>query len=158
MHTLKRILVVCRMMRHCANAIRCGISLSRHYGAELYVLHVSDSPRNCGQGWNLSAPALILDNKYDTMLQKTRNELHAIVNCVGSTGAHVTELVRRGDPGEVIMQVVEEKDADLIIMSAHEEGRLERFLFNYSNEKIIRRIPCSILLVKTEPAVVGAEY
>ncbi|MCK5504111.1 MAG: universal stress protein [Thermodesulfovibrionia bacterium] len=36
-------------------------------------------------------------------------------------------------------------------MLSHEEGRLEHFLFGRSNEKIIRDMPCSILLVEEEP-------
>jgi nucleotide-binding universal stress UspA family protein len=36
-------------------------------------------------------------------------------------------------------------------MLAHEEGRIEHFLFGRSNEKIIMEMPCSILMVKKEP-------
>jgi nucleotide-binding universal stress UspA family protein len=36
-------------------------------------------------------------------------------------------------------------------MLAHEEGHLEHFLFGRSNEEIIRKMPCSVLLVKKEP-------
>ncbi len=32
---------------------------------------------------------------------------------------------------------------------------MEHFLFGRSNEEIVRRMPCSILLVKKEPAVFG---
>jgi universal stress protein A len=44
---------------------------------------------------------------------------------------------------------------DLVIMLAHEEGRLDHFLFGRSNEEIIRKIPCSFLLVKKEPEPVA---
>jgi nucleotide-binding universal stress UspA family protein len=40
-------------------------------------------------------------------------------------------------------------------MLAHEEGRLEHFLFGRSNEEILRALPCSILLVKKEPGAVN---
>jgi universal stress protein A len=36
-------------------------------------------------------------------------------------------------------------------MLAHEEGRMEHFLFGQSNEALIRKMPCSVLLVKKEP-------
>ena len=35
-------------------------------------------------------------------------------------------------------------------MPAHQENRLEHFLFGRINEAIIRRMPCSILLVRQE--------
>ena len=147
-----------RMTGYCGNAVHYGISMARQLGAKLYVLHVMDNPFKCGQGWNLSAPTLTLADEYEKMLIKTKAELDAIVNTERLGGNNIVEMIRTGDAGEVIMQIADEEDIDLIIMSAHEEGRLERILFGYSNEKIIRRMPCSILLVKTEPAVLGAEY
>ncbi|MEJ2023522.1 MAG: universal stress protein [Deltaproteobacteria bacterium] len=50
-----------------------------------------------------------------------------------------------------VLKVVQDENIDLLIMLAHEEGHLEHFLFGHSNEHIIRRMPCSILLVKKEP-------
>jgi universal stress protein A len=40
-------------------------------------------------------------------------------------------------------------------MLAHEEGRLEHFISGRSNEEIIRHMPCSIMLVKKEPAPIA---
>ncbi len=40
-------------------------------------------------------------------------------------------------------------------MLADEEDHLEHFLFGRSNEELVRRMPCSILLVKKEPAISG---
>ncbi len=64
-------------------------------------------------------------------------------------------MIRKGEPTGVILQVVKEENTDLLVMHAHEEGRLEHFLFGRSNEEIVRRMPCSIFLVKKEPAVFG---
>jgi len=158
MHTIKRILVVSRMTGLCGNAVHYGISMSRELDAKLYVLHIMDNPFRCGRGWNLSAPTLTLANEYDKMLQRTKEDLDDIIKSERLSGNNIIELIRTGDAGEIIMQVANEENIDLIIMSAHREGRLEQILFGYSNEKIIRKMPCSILLVKTEPAVLGVEY
>ena len=58
------------------------------------------------------------------------------------------EDVRDGEPVEEIKQVVQSEGVDLLVMLAHEEGRLEHFLFGRTNEAILRKMPCSILLVK----------
>ena len=64
--------------------------------------------------------------------------------------ARAEELIREGNPATEIFQVV--KHIDLIILLAHEEGHVEHFLFGRSNDEIIRKMPCSILLmVKKEP-------
>ncbi len=67
----------------------------------------------------------------------------------------IKEVIREGEPTTVILEVVKEERIDLLIMLAHEDGRLEHFLFGRSNEEIVRRTPCSIFLVKKEPAVFG---
>jgi nucleotide-binding universal stress UspA family protein len=49
---------------------------------------------------------------------------------------------------EEIKKVFNEEKIDLIVMLAHEEGRLEHFLFGRTNDAILRQLPASILLVK----------
>jgi nucleotide-binding universal stress UspA family protein len=56
--------------------------------------------------------------------------------------------VKDGLPADEIKKVVEEEKIDLIVMLAHEEGRLEHFLFGRTNDAILRQLPASILLVK----------
>lgn len=63
----------------------------------------------------------------------------------------IKELIREGNPTEEIFKAVREEGIDLLIMLAHEEWHLEHFLFGRSNEEIIRKMPCSVLMVKTEP-------
>jgi nucleotide-binding universal stress UspA family protein len=63
-------------------------------------------------------------------------------------GLPVTIKVRDGQPAEEIKKVVEEEKIDLIVMLAHEEGRLEHFLFGHTNDAILRKLPASILMVK----------
>ena len=62
----------------------------------------------------------------------------------------VKELIRQGEPVGLIRKVVKEEKIDLLILPAHEESRLEHFLFGHINEAIIRGLPCSILLVRHE--------
>jgi universal stress protein A len=158
MHEIKRILVATRIIKYCENALHFGISLSKECGATLYVLHVMDDPFRRSQGWNLSVPTFISEEAYEKRVNKTRKYLEAIVNAENLNGIKIVELIRKGEPANILLQVSKEEHIDLIIMPVHEEGRLEHFLFGYGNEKIIRKLPCSIVLVKKEPAVFGAVY
>ena len=56
-----------------------------------------------------------------------------------------------GNPADEIVKVVEEEKIDLMVLLAHQEGRLEHMLFDQDNAEIIRRMPCTMLLVKKEP-------
>ena len=148
MKEISQILVVSRMTKYCANAVRYGVSLAKKYEAALTVVHVIHDPFGI-KGWNLPMPNL--DKDYQNLLKKSRQQLDDIIANESKSGMHIDVLIREGEPTSEILAVVEEKKIDLIVMLAHEEGRLEHFLFGRSNEELIRRMPCSILLVKKEP-------
>jgi nucleotide-binding universal stress UspA family protein len=123
MEDIKRILVVSRSTIDCRKAVHYGVSLSRKYGAELYVMHVVHDPSIFGE-WNLPFPSI--EEEYRNMLKKAK-------------------------AAEIVLNAVKEEDIDLIIMITHEEGQLEHFIYGRSNKEIVRALPCSILLVKQEP-------
>lgn len=145
MKDVGRILVVSRMDENCRKAVQYGISMSQKKGAELYVIHVIHNPFQY-EGWNL--PIMSLEEEYEKILLKAKKELDAIINSEKTQGMVVKKIVREGEPTREVLKVVQEENIDLLIMLAHEEGRLEHFLFGLSNEELLRRMPCSILMVK----------
>jgi len=148
MEDIKRILVVSRMTKHCRKAVHYGVSLARKYGAELYVIHVIHNPFGY-EGWNL--PIYSLKEDYKRIQQEAKEDLDKLIDSEKANGMAVKELIREGEPTKEILKVIKEENIDLLIILAHEEGRLEHFLFGRSNEALIRRMPCSILMVKKEP-------
>jgi len=142
MEDVKRILVVSRDTKYCRRAVHYGVSLAKKYGAELYVIHVVHDPFSL-HGWNLPIPSL--EEEYVRLRQETKIELTSIINSEKQKGVNITQLDK------------EDENIDLIVMLAHEEGHLEHFLFGRSNEEIIRKMPCSVLLVKKEPGRVRFE-
>lgn len=148
MGDIKRIMVVSRMSEDSRAAIHSGVELARKVGAELYVLHTIHNPFSVA-GWNLPIPSL--EEDYNRILKKTKEELDAIIRVETKKGMDVKELIRNGEPNKQIFKAVQEEKIDLLIMTAHEEGHLEHFLFGRSNEGIIRRMPCSVMMVKMEP-------
>jgi len=148
MKDVNQILVVSRMTRYCAKAVHYGVSLAKKYKAALTVVHVVHDPFGI-EGWNLPMPNL--DKDYQNLLKKSRQQLDDIIANENKSGMHIDALIREGEPILEILAVVKEKKIDLIVMLAHEEGRMEHFLFGRSNEELIRKMPCSILLVKKEP-------
>jgi universal stress protein A len=148
MENINQILVVSRMTKYCAKAVQEGVSLAKKYQAGLTVIHVIHDPFGI-EGWNLPLPNLEKD--YQNLLKKSRQQLDDIIANENNGGMHIDALIREGDPTAEILAVIKDKKIDLAIMLAHEEGRLEHFLFGRSNEALIRKMPCSLLLVKKEP-------
>jgi nucleotide-binding universal stress UspA family protein len=84
------------------------------------------------------------------MREDIKKELDKIIAAEKTRGMNIKEFIREGAPADEVSNVVKEEKIDLMIMPAHEEGRLEHLLFSRDNEKIIREMPCSIFLVKHE--------
>jgi universal stress protein A len=151
MDDVKRILVVSRSTKHCKKAIDYGISLAKQNGAKLYVLHVFDDPFGL-EAWSLPVVSLKeIQEEYKRMQEKAHSDLNRIIEAEKDTGISIEVSITDGDPDEKILHFVKEKNIDLLIMLAHEEGRLEHLLFGRSIDRIIRKLPCSVMLVKKEP-------
>jgi len=148
MDDIKRILVVSRSTKNCRKAVHYGISLAKQYNSKLYVLHVIHDPFSI-DGWNLPIPSL--EQEYKKLVKKVGEDVDRIIKSEQADGLEITEWIRDGKPVDEVIKVVKDEKIDLIIMSAHEEGRLEHYLFGRSVENLTRKMPCSIFLVNYNP-------
>ncbi len=92
-----------------------------------------------------------MEEDYRKEIKKSKEDLNTIINAEKGKGLTIKELIKEGNPTEEIFVAIKENKIDLVIMLAHEEWRLEHFLFGRSKEEIIRKMPCSVLLLKEEP-------
>ncbi len=150
MDEFRRILVVSRLTAHCRKAVHYGISLARRYGAALYIMHVVNNPFGL-EGWNLPP----FERDYGIMIEKSRKDINDAIRAELEKGMEVREIIMKGDPTTAVLDAIRDEHIDLLVMLAHEEGPLEHFLFGRSNEELVRKMPCSIFLVKKELAVFG---
>jgi nucleotide-binding universal stress UspA family protein len=150
MEKIERILVVSRMSQYCRDAVQIGISLAKKYGSELHVLHLVSNPVDMEA---LNAPLPYQDGHkiYQSVREQAKEELDKILRNEMSSGYPIKISVKDGDPTFEIVKMVEEEKIDLMVLLAHEEGRLEHMLFGRDNDAVIRALPCNILLVKKEP-------
>jgi len=147
MENIQRILVVSWITNACRDSVQFGVSLAEKYRAELTVIHVLNTLWT--QGWNLPKISLIEEQEKDR--KKVKSELDKIIDREKKKGMTIRVCVKEGNPVEAILKTVEEERIDLLVMRAHEAGLLEYFLISGSNDEIIRKMPCSIVLVKSEP-------
>lgn len=151
MNEYKRILVVSRMIQSSQKAIQVGVSLAQKFGAELFVIHSIYNPFGL-RGWSMGH--LSLEKEYAKILSDAREGLSDLVEAEKTKGMCIKEVVREGEPTEEILKAIKEEKIDLLVMLAHEEGHIEDLFFNRSNDELVRKMPCSILLVKKEPGKV----
>lgn len=141
MENIRRILAVSWMTQYCQETIHCAVSLAAKYGAELSVIYVVDTLWL--RGWSL-----VQEEERGKDMEKIKSKLENIIAGETTEGLKIKLIIKEGDPVEEILKVIGEEKIDLVIMRAHGEGHIERFLVGSSNDEIIRKMPCSIFLVK----------
>jgi len=140
------------MIQTCRVAIQYGVSLAHKYGAELYVIHSIYNPFDPKE-WGFNTRALA--EEYEKSILDTKRKLAGLVETEKTKGMIVKEIVREGEPTAEILKTIAQENIDLLVMLAHEEGRMEDLFFNKSNDELVRKMPCSIMLVKKEPGPVS---
>lgn len=153
MEHINRILVVARSTKYCHKAVHYGVSLARKYGAELSILHVIHNPFGL-EGWNLPlAYRPDLEEEYNRMCRAAKRDLDRLIADEKATGLPINELIVEGDPMKKLFEMVEQERIDLIVMIAYQQGLLEHWMFGRELDEIVRKMPCSVLLVQKKIGV-----
>ena len=155
MDAIKKILVLSRSTKHCKKAVDYGISMAHKYQADLFILHVFHNPFGL-EGWNVPMAFLPdLEKEYKQTQQQAVEDINRMIESEQKKGMSIEIIMREGDPNKELFKLIEEKKIDLLILLAHSEWRIEHFLLGRSNEEIIRKMPCSIMMIKQEPKAVA---
>ena len=146
----ERILVVSMCTKHSLDAVQWGISLARDHKAELFVTHIVHNPFGL-EGWNLPmASAQIVEDEFSKMLEAARNTLQQYIETENTENLSVHERILQGEPVDEITNFIEENKIDLMVITAHEQGHLEHFLSGHNIRELVRKMPCSVFVVKRE--------
>ena len=68
---------------------------------------------------------------------------------VESAGVVVSTYAREGDPADAILDVAEERGADLIVVGNKGMTGAKRFLLGSVPTKVSHHAPCSVLIIRT---------
>ncbi|UFS72229.1 universal stress protein [Geomonas sp. RF6] len=153
---VKRILVVNRLTQYSRDALVVGVKLAKRFGAELSVIRIISNPVDLEA---VNAPSVLFSGEqyrnYLSVREQYKEDLEKAVQQVTRDGVPIKEYLAETQPVKEIVRIVEREGIDLVVVLAHEEGRLEHMLFGGEDDALIRKLPCSILLVKHEPQPVS---
>jgi nucleotide-binding universal stress UspA family protein len=68
---------------------------------------------------------------------------------VAGSGVDVQTFAREGDPADAILDVAEERGADLIVVGNKGMTGAKRFLLGSVPNKVSHHAPCSVLIIRT---------
>jgi nucleotide-binding universal stress UspA family protein len=130
-------------VQYAPQAVALSYELAAVCHAVLCVLQVLE-PGNL-RSYNLDTGAGLSHN-----IESTRALLHKHLEEIvpdTPTGPAVERLVATGTPAEVILQQVTERHADLVVMSVHAYGGLQKLFVASTVDTVLAQTPCPLLAV-----------
>ena len=116
-----------------------AVTLAHDTGAKLLILHVEEPPMAYAGGEMYYGPLLDDDIERKRLLETIKPH---------DASVPYEHRMVHGDPAREIVHVAEEEHVDLIVMSAHDHGRLRRLLMGSVTESVVRHAPCPVLTLK----------
>jgi nucleotide-binding universal stress UspA family protein len=77
------------------------------------------------------------------------NTLEAASEQIKEAGVEVETYARQGDPADAILDVAEEKNADLIVVGNKGMSGAKRFLLGSVPNKVSHHAPSSVMIIRT---------
>ena len=129
-------------------AMRQAVDLARAVGAEMELVsayepvpaqRLRDERREAPEDlqWTISPREDV-----DTTLE-------AAASLARDAGVNARTYARQGDPADAILDVAEEREADLIVVGNKGMTGAKRFLLGSVPNKISHHAPCSVLIIRT---------
>jgi nucleotide-binding universal stress UspA family protein len=129
-------------------AVREAIELARALGASVDVVSAYEPVPD----QRLRAEARQAPEDLQWMVNPREDvdaTLHAAADQVEAAGVAVRTYAREGDPADAILDVAEERGADLIVVGNKGMTGAKRFLLGSVPNKVSHHAPCSVLIIRT---------
>lgn len=144
---LKKILVPVDFSEHSKKALRYAFPFATQFNAVLELMYVVEPtiyPSDFGFG-QVGFPDVEKE-----LHEKATNELQSLVDHDIPKNVRTTSIVSTGIPFVEITTYAQQENIDLIIIATHGRTGVEHILFGSTAEKIIRKAPCPVLVVRAE--------
>jgi nucleotide-binding universal stress UspA family protein len=143
---LQRILVPIDFSDFSKNALKYAIPFAEQFRASidlLYVVEPAIYPADFSFG-QVGFP-----NVEEELRKRGTEELDLLVKREIKRRVPARFSVRTGKPFYEINQYAKEEDIDLIIIATHGHSGVEHILFGSTAEKVVRKAPCPVLVVRS---------
>lgn len=127
-------------------ALRNAIFLSKAFQAPLSILHVFESLL----GGYFKRRKTSGESKEKEMMKRQEQKLDRFLRGFRFEYPRWDRMICMGKPHEEILHFLRETESDLLIMGSHGKTGLTKMFLGSTTEKVIRFLPCSVILLKEE--------
>ncbi|HXR29003.1 MAG TPA: universal stress protein [Solirubrobacteraceae bacterium] len=129
-------------------AVRQAVDLARSVGAKLEIVSAYEPvPAQRLNQERMQAPE---DLQWAiSPREDVDSTLEAAAQMAAEAGVEANVYPRQGDPADAVLDVAEEREADLVIVGNKGMTGAKRFLLGSVPNKISHHAPCSVLIIRT---------
>jgi nucleotide-binding universal stress UspA family protein len=120
------------------------VSLVRRYRAKLYVVHVVDTAHEAA-GFYVPHPSF--EKLHGEMREGAGGALKKFCSRRLKDIKDCEMAVLEGEPHREIAKFIDEKNIDLVVMATFGRGRVDRFIFGSTTERVMRKARCPVLVI-----------
>lgn len=137
-------------------ALETAYDLSLQGGHTLYLVHVIEPYLVAGD------PTAMLHPSVEKTYQEARDRLEALIPEEWIDEEKAKSLVVKSSvllassPAQAMTRFAQDKNADLLIVGTHGRKGLTRMLMGSTAESLLRRSPCTVLVVKHKTVATAA--
>jgi nucleotide-binding universal stress UspA family protein len=128
---------------HATAAAEHALALARAFDATVHVLGVADIDRAAGV-FNAGG----VDEAFVEQVEQEAQQAVDRTASLGAADARLETAVVDGDPGEAIVDYVEEAGLDAVVMGTHGRRGIRRFVAGSVTEHVIRAAPVPVFTVR----------
>ncbi|HEU0140216.1 MAG TPA: universal stress protein [Bryobacteraceae bacterium] len=142
---LERILCPVDFSEFSAKAYDYAHSLARHYGAKLFVLHVTEPIISIYRGYMSAA---MVDEIYTRQTADTQEKVRKLSERHQGGQVESDVVVQLGIVSDSILTLAETQEIDLIVMGTHGRRGIDRLAMGSNTERVLRKALCPVLAVR----------
>jgi nucleotide-binding universal stress UspA family protein len=151
MKAINKILVAVDFSTHSISAAKYAVELAKDVTAKLHFINIlNQRDVNMINMVATRVPEFPVDKYVRESLQDRRDQLRELIEELEVDTLNVETNVRVGIPYEALLQEIEEKKPDLLIMGTKGRSDLVGMIIGSCAQKMFRRCPIPLLSIRGE--------
>ncbi len=144
---MKRILVPCDFSAPAVQAYMMANNIAAKSNGEIHVIHAIDLPMMYETTYGI--PPYVFDpSLLATIEDQARENFNKMLESAGKKVDKVSFDAINGTVNSTILDYIEDKEIDLVVMGTHGTSGLQEFFVGSNTEKIVRLSPVPVLSIK----------
>lgn len=143
---MKKILVPCDFSKQAVNAFRMALDIAHQSKGTVHLLNIVELPVVSDP---VAMPAMNFEvTLLEDLTENAEKKFEKLIQKHNTKGVKVVTNVQFGGVCGIILEYTREKKIDMVLMGSHGAVGLRELLMGSNAEKIVRKSPVPVLIVK----------